>query len=1538
MKKIISCMLAVIFILAQAAFIPALAADTAQNAPVSTAEDLKTWRDKVSALFMDNACANLAYGVTLESVQELEREMKNYPEQDTVAQAYIIDSAYAALGISGHDDVSEPMTLSQRGNTWTERSRTLLWQYMYGHDVTDRYARPDETIRIFADFDPKGPAPRVVFAGTHDLNNKWYKGFDGVELKNGYNEITCTDMIGCQTIYFYNPALPDAQAYPPTVRLIGGTKYPVYHYNTENPELSDSEEEFFAELEEYCKDVTDWEAEANSGEGKFNVCSLVSDNMIVVSSARAALKGLRPGLSTTNKVTWNGRTYQGPKDLMELYEGQVEFYIHMAGYNMDDPTSSDYRPRGSFQWRVYKHGNPSALAWAAGVYVAFNAHDTPDGDPLDGGYFQTILSPVQIVQPGWAVYHELGHVFDSSVLGKVEVTNNIVPMMAQTRYMGTNRYDYPSEDRWRSMTQYTNTGVYRDVAYPLGLMVQLEAIDFSDTTLYPESGISNTGRAYRYARQHNAELQSLEKTDDKMLVSFSMALGVNLTPVFDFYGVPISDDAKWLVNNLPLYEKPVQYIRTRAFHGEAFSQAQKKTAPVVTTELNMTAGTLSLNMDKTPYLDENGSDKDILCYEIYRQDMTADPNGEPEFLGISSDDYYGQNPSASQIAKLNLYKFTDTDIYPNHEYKYVIYAYDCTLEKTVGKEITVSTKTDANIPITSLTVNPGTTQVQLTQSTPVAKLVLDHSPKTATTSLENGAVTWTASPSGYVTIERDAEYPDDTSRFVVRLNDDKFGSTQTVTVTATIDGAKNYGKTVKTTYKAVISDAQTSLTGISLDRTSMSMAVGQEVTLNVQHFPALADDFTPFKWESSNDTLVEVDDSGNVKAVGAGIATVTVSTTDNFTGVTFSDVCTIRIYESEEGNASQVYIDRSLFHQDPDGTLWLTKEDFVPDGFGTINLAGRFTTVPDDAQNKGEAKWSVIGGAPLAFGMFYPADLDFGGKPELYYYIEGYFDLQLKIGDVTDTVRVEIRADDAPDALVISDIKNSDDPGEGISEYELKNIGNPVTLYVYTKNNDNVSMITDTKNIAWTLSNDNVVELTDIGGTFTAKAPGTVTVTAAYKGKTASCQITVAGDPTLEYVRIPKSPSEMFVGDTYQVIALPYPSNSKHLENTVFELVSGEGVIALDKTGLVTALQPGKATVKATIVQNANSANKVVKTSELTVTVKAKEIPLTGVAISKVKHQMEPDESLTLTLSPRPLNANSGFTDVTWESSADAIATVEVLPNGEALIIPKSAGIVTITGKMGKYSQSCKIAIYEANPNTLKAELGWDGEAFAIDFTPNKPIDGEALIEIGARGEEPVTGAFTSDGIGFTTTRTNTTFAARIRRDIGDGTFYSPVVYASIYDLLTAEIASGAYSADSGFDQAKKEAAAKVINDGGIFTVRNGSTYSLTDQMLRLVSVVEDGEAEEGKITYTLNSVPIKMGIKFKAEIKTGPNGEKTNAESTTFKLDTGTGAIEILNTDLQAIATVYLEDIELVFVPEVVVETENQSDVSNASEFQDIL
>ncbi|MBR4504267.1 MAG: leucine-rich repeat protein [Candidatus Methanomethylophilaceae archaeon] len=71
------------------------------------------------------------------------------------------------------------------------------------------------------------------------------------------------------------------------------------------------------------------------------------------------------------------------------------------------------------------------------------------------------------------------------------------------------------------------------------------------------------------------------------------------------------------------------------------------------------------------------------------------------------------------------------------------------------------------------------------------------------------------------------------------------------------------------------------VTGVSLDKTKASLDVGKSLKLNATVSPDNATDKS-VHWESSNDLIATVDGDGNVKAVSAGQATITVSTNDGY--------------------------------------------------------------------------------------------------------------------------------------------------------------------------------------------------------------------------------------------------------------------------------------------------------------------------------------------------------------------------------------------------------------------------------------------------------------------------------------------------------------------------------------------------------------------------------------------------------------------------------------------------------------------------------
>lgn len=96
----------------------------------------------------------------------------------------------------------------------------------------------------------------------------------------------------------------------------------------------------------------------------------------------------------------------------------------------------------------------------------------------------------------------------------------------------------------------------------------------------------------------------------------------------------------------------------------------------------------------------------------------------------------------------------------------------------------------------------------------------------------------------------------------------------TITVT-TKDGSKT------ATCKVTVSKPASTIavTGVSLNKTSLSLTVGGSQSLSATVSPSNASDKS-VSWKSSDTSVATVDGSGNVKAVKAGTATITVTTKD----------------------------------------------------------------------------------------------------------------------------------------------------------------------------------------------------------------------------------------------------------------------------------------------------------------------------------------------------------------------------------------------------------------------------------------------------------------------------------------------------------------------------------------------------------------------------------------------------------------------------------------------------------------------------------
>ncbi|MGZ4106917.1 MAG: DUF4350 domain-containing protein, partial [Tumebacillaceae bacterium] len=165
------------------------------------------------------------------------------------------------------------------------------------------------------------------------------------------------------------------------------------------------------------------------------------------------------------------------------------------------------------------------------------------------------------------------------------------------------------------------------------------------------------------------------------------------------------------------------------------------------------------------------------------------------------------------------------------------------------------TKITTTVPVTGVTLNKDV--LNMTVGGAAEALVATVAPANATTQ----SVKWTSSNESVATVDANG-------------NVTPVGAGQATITVTTDDGAQTATATVN------VYLANVAVTGVSLNKSELNMVVGDEAkALNATVAPANATN-QAVTWTSSNEAVATVDATGNVTAVGAGQATITVTTVD----------------------------------------------------------------------------------------------------------------------------------------------------------------------------------------------------------------------------------------------------------------------------------------------------------------------------------------------------------------------------------------------------------------------------------------------------------------------------------------------------------------------------------------------------------------------------------------------------------------------------------------------------------------------------------
>ena len=319
-----------------------------------------------------------------------------------------------------------------------------------------------------------------------------------------------------------------------------------------------------------------------------------------------------------------------------------------------------------------------------------------------------------------------------------------------------------------------------------------------------------------------------------------------------------------------------------------------------------------------------------------------------------------------------------------------------------------------------------------------AALVATVSPENA----KDKSLTWSSSNEAIVTVDENGN--------VTAVKE----GTATITVT-TADG----GYTAKAT--VTVSADVVAVTGVSLDKTTLSLAPNESSTLKATVTPTKASN-KGVTWTSSDNTVATVSSTGKVTAKKDGTATITVTTKDGG----FTATCTVTV---KTVKATGVKVNKTSVTVKEGKTITVTA-----------------TVAPTNATNK-NVTWTT---ADASIAKVSQTGVITGVK-------EGTTTITVttKDGGHTATVNVTVTAPVAVDGVTIS----------GPKEVEQ---GKAITLQA------NITPATaDDKTVSWTSSDKSIATVTS-AGKVTGVNPGKVTITATTKnGKTATYEVTVKEKP-----------------------------------------------------------------------------------------------------------------------------------------------------------------------------------------------------------------------------------------------------------------------------------------------------------------------------------------------------------------------------------------------------------------------------------------
>ena len=519
---------------------------------------------------------------------------------------------------------------------------------------------------------------------------------------------------------------------------------------------------------------------------------------------------------------------------------------------------------------------------------------------------------------------------------------------------------------------------------------------------------------------------------------------------------------------------------------------------------------------------------------------------------------------------------------------------------------------------------------------------------------------WSTSNASAVSVENNSEGE--------ALLTVKAHSETPVTITANSNGYKD---TCTVTTVNVVS-------GLTLSNTSLNLYPSEKATLKVTAVGADSLNAPTgtliYTWDSDDEEVATVSDTGVVTAKGAGSCNVTVTVTDSY-GYTKTAVCTVKV--------NDITLIQSLtpLTSTTSSYIYLTANETTSFKVGILPATATIktlswkssdtsvATVSNASVSSSTASVKITALSPGKTKITYSATDGSG--------LSGYF-------------YVEVRP-----------LITSLSLGETFKVIAPTAVGEAITAKILPENAGNQALL-------WTTSDSEICTVSATGVLYPKKS-GVCTITATTTDGTEiskSCTVRVA--EATSSIRLSRTSLNLSAGDKYTLTATVTSSDGSTYNDVKWK--SGDTSVAtISNTGVITAKGPGSVVITATAYDN---------TAKRAVCVLTVDQPVTGVTLpATLNVSLGGSKTLTPTITP----SNATNKEVTWTSSNTSVATV----SSSGKISGLKTGTTNITCKTqdGSYSATCVVTVVisataiKLNKTSASLNSG-DTLALSVTFTP----------------------------------------------------------------------------------------------------------------------------------------------------------------------------------------------------------------------------